>query len=69
MALSLSLQEQGRWTLIADDLHALIDQALAVVADSRNQAAARAFAGYVNSPAGRPIMRRYGFILPGEEAP
>lgn len=67
VALSLSLQEEGRWTLVPEALHAPIDQALAVVAGSRNEAAARAFAAYVNSPAGRAIMQRYGFVLPGEE--
>ena len=67
VALSLSLQEEGRWTLIPEELHAPIDQALAVVTDSRQQAAARALADFINGPAGRPIMRRYGFVLPGEE--
>jgi len=67
VALSLSLQEEGRWTLIPEELHAPIDQALAVVTDSRQQAAARAFADFINGPAGRPIMRHYGFVLPGEE--
>lgn len=66
-ALSLSLQEEGRWTLVPEELHAPIDQALAVVTDSPNQAAARAFADFINGPTGRPIMRHYGFILPGEE--
>ncbi len=66
-ALSLSLQEEGRWTLVPEELHTPIDQALAVVADSSNQDAARAFADFINSPTGRPIMRHYGFFLPGEE--
>jgi len=67
VALSLSLHEEGRWTLVPQELHDPIDQALAVVAGSRNEAAARAFAAFVNGPVGRPIMRKYGFILPGEE--
>jgi molybdate transport system substrate-binding protein len=66
-ALSLSLEVDGQWVLVPEALHAPIDQALAVVTDSRNQAAARAFASFINGPAGRPIMRRYGFVLPGEE--
>lgn len=68
VALSLSLQEEGRWVLVPQELHAPIDQALAVVTGSRNESAARAFVAFVNGPAGRPIMRRYGFVLPGEEA-
>jgi molybdate transport system substrate-binding protein len=49
-ALSLSLEVDGQWVLVPEALHAPIDQALAVVTDSRNQAAARAFAQFVNSP-------------------
>jgi len=73
VALSLSVPAAagsavaGRWTLIPQELHAPIDQALAVVKGSRREAAARAFAAFINGPQGRPIMRKYGFILPGEE--
>lgn len=67
VALSLSVQRPGRWTLIPQELHTPIDQALAVVASSRRHAEARQFAAFVNSPQGREVMRRYGFILPGEE--
>ncbi len=59
--------EPGRWTLIPQELHPPIDQALAVIQDTPHEAAARAFAAFVNGPQGRPIMRKYGFILPGEE--
>ena len=66
-ALSLSLQEEGRWVLVPEELHAPIDQALAVVTGTHNESAARAFAEFINGPRGRPIMRRYGFVLPGAE--
>ena len=33
--------------------------------DERGRSAA--FAAYVNGPKGRPIMRKYGFVLPGEQ--
>jgi molybdate transport system substrate-binding protein len=67
VALSLSLEEEGQWLLVPQHLHAPIDQALAVVKNTRNENTARAFAQFVNSPDGRAIMRRYGFVLPGEE--
>lgn len=60
--------EAGRWSLVPEDLHAPIDQALAVVKGAAHADAARAFAEFVNGPQGRPIMRKYGFVLPGEEA-
>ncbi len=68
VALSLSVTSQGHWILIPEELHTPIDQALAVVADSRRQAQARDFAVFINGPQGRPIMRKYGFVLPGEDA-
>jgi molybdate transport system substrate-binding protein len=73
VALSLSVPaaaaagESGRWTLIPQELHPPIDQALVVIKDTKHAAAARAFAAFVNGPQGRPIMRKYGFVLPGEE--
>lgn len=73
VALSLSVPAAagpdgpGHWTLIPQELHPPIDQALAVIRGTPHEAAARAFAVFVNGPQGREIMRKYGFILPGEE--
>jgi len=73
VALSLSVPaaasagQPGRWTLIPEDLHAPIDQALAVIRGTQHESAARAFAAFVNGSQGRLIMRKYGFVLPGEE--
>lgn len=69
VALSLAIQGDGRWTLIPADQHEPIAQALAVIAGTPHEAEARAFAAFVNSEEGRAVMRRYGFILPGEAAP
>lgn len=66
-ALSLSVQANGRWILIPEHLHKPLDQALAVLKGARLEQEARQFASFVNSATGRPIMRKYGFILPGEE--
>ncbi|NOZ48458.1 MAG: molybdate ABC transporter substrate-binding protein [Chloroflexi bacterium] len=67
MALSLSLDSEGRWTLIPQELHTPLDQAMAIIASASHQAAARRFSDFVNGPAGRAIMRRSGFVLPNEE--
>jgi molybdate transport system substrate-binding protein len=66
IALSLSVQSNGRWLLIPEQLHKPLDQALAVIKGSRSEGEARRFAEFVNSGPGRDTMRRYGFILPGE---
>ncbi len=68
VALSLSVQSTGRWTLIPENLHQPLDQALAVIKGSAHEQQARQFATYINGAQGRPIMRKYGFILPGEES-
>ena len=67
VALSLSVNSKGRWVLISDQMHQPLNQALAVIRSTRHEAEARRFASFVNSTQGRLIMRKYGFILPGEE--
>ena len=67
VALSLSVSSKGRWVLIPDQLHKPLNQTLAVIRSTRHEAEARRFANFINSAQGRPIMRKYGFILPGEE--
>lgn len=66
-ALSLSIQSEGRWILLPEDLHNPLIQALAVIDGTQHEDEARQFALFVNDEAGRDVMRRYGFVLPGEE--
>ena len=68
VALSLSIGSDGRYTLVPAELHKPLNQALAVIKSAPHETAARRFATYINSEAGRAVMRKYGFILPGEEA-
>jgi molybdate transport system substrate-binding protein len=66
VALSLAMvSETGRHTLIDDALHKAIDQAMVVCSKESRDAALR-FTDFVSSEEGRAIMRRYGFLLPGE---
>lgn len=64
VALSLSQQSKGRWVLIPEELHQPIDQGLAVIKSTKNEAAARAFANFVTGPRGREILGKYGFAFP-----
>lgn len=67
VAMSLAVTSDGEWLPIAEGDHAPIDQAMVVCGEDRERLArARAFATFVGSPAGRAIMRHYGFLLPGE---
>lgn len=61
VALSLSKQSNGRWTLIPAELHHPINQGLAVIKDTKNEQAARAFASFVTGPQGQAILAKYGF--------
>ena len=66
VALSIADVPEVTGTLLPAELHEPITQALAVIRSTTNEEAARAFIDFVNSPAGRDIMKRYGFLLPGE---
>ncbi len=67
VALSLSTQSKGRWVLIPAEMHKPLNQALAVIKGAKHEQEARRFAAFVNSAEGRAVMRKYGFVLPGEE--
>ncbi|HTJ45592.1 MAG TPA: molybdate ABC transporter substrate-binding protein, partial [Kofleriaceae bacterium] len=66
VALSLATVTKGGKSLAIDDtMFDPIDQALVVCGDGAI-AAGRDFTAFVASEEGRSIMRRYGFLLPGE---
>jgi len=65
VALSIADAPEVIGTLVPDDLHAPLDQALAVIAGRPYEDAARAFASFVLGPAGREILSRHGFTPPG----
>ena len=55
-----------RWTLVDASLHKPLNQAAAVLKRASNAELAKAFLRFVNGPEGRPVMKRFGFLLPGE---
>jgi molybdate transport system substrate-binding protein len=70
VALSLAITSDGEWTPIPEGLHEPLEQTLVVTAESDEQAGlARAFADFVSGAEGREVMRRHGFLLPGDDAP
>jgi molybdate transport system substrate-binding protein len=69
-ALSLSVPaaaggKPGRYVVVPQELHTPLDQALAVIKGTKNEAAARAFAAFITGPQGREVLRKYGFTVPG----
>ncbi|MEZ4401975.1 MAG: molybdate ABC transporter substrate-binding protein [Kofleriaceae bacterium] len=67
VALSLATVTSGGTSVPVDPaLHDPLEQELVVCGHGPRVAGAQAFAAFVASPAGRAIMRNYGFRLPGE---
>lgn len=67
VALSLAIVTKGgSYVPVEESLYAPIDQALVVCSHGKNREMGRAFADFALSPEGHAIMKRYGFLLPGE---
>lgn len=60
-AYSLVLKEQGKIIQVSDSLHAPIEQALGIVAASKNQASGREFAAFLLTGKGREILHGSGY--------
>jgi molybdate transport system substrate-binding protein len=54
------------WIPIEETLHRPIDQALVVCTRGAQRQGGESFARFVGSEPGRAVMRRHGFLLPGE---
>lgn len=67
VALSLVINDRvNPWFLVDATAHAPINQALIVCTHGKNRAGGEAFARYIGGSEARAIMKRYGFLLPGE---
>ncbi len=66
ISLSVANVPEITWMLIDESLHTPLDQALAVLTDSKNPKLSGDFIAFINGENGRPIMRQYGFLLPDE---
>jgi molybdate transport system substrate-binding protein len=66
LALSVAQVPEVRFTRIDPGLYTPIVQAAAVTARSKHPDLARTFIQFVNGEQSRLIMKRFGFLLPGE---
>ncbi len=66
VALSVANVPGIRSTAIDSALHRPLNQYAVVVTRSARPELGLAFIHFLNGPEGRPIMKRYGFLLPGE---
>jgi molybdate transport system substrate-binding protein len=62
--LSPQVTKLGQYVLIPESLHDPLRQRMALVKGAGETA--RAFYGYLQEPQARAILKRYGFVLPGE---
>ncbi len=67
VGLSLALgAKHGSWAMIDEASYTPIDQSLVVCKHGGNAQGAQRLADFLKAPAGRAILRKYGFLLPGE---
>lgn len=66
LVLSPTMQGKGTWTLIPAEWHEPLEQGYVITRRAANNRLAAEFADYMASEPARAIMRRYGFVLPGE---
>jgi molybdate transport system substrate-binding protein len=66
VALSIANVPEIRAALIDSSLHKPLNQAAAVVKRSPHPELGFAFIQFVNGREGRPIMKKFGFLLPGD---
>jgi molybdenum ABC transporter molybdate-binding protein len=67
--LSLSPGPKGHYAIVPAGCHAPLDLTLAVSRTTKQHAAATAFAAFLEGPIARPILKKYGFLLPEEFRP
>jgi molybdate transport system substrate-binding protein len=67
LVLSPNMQDKGAWTLIPDAWHEPLEQGFAITKRATANPLAKEFAKYITSEPARVVMRRYGFVLPGEK--
>ncbi|GMR04315.1 MAG: molybdate ABC transporter substrate-binding protein [Thermodesulfobacteriota bacterium] len=64
VALSVADVPEVTYTIISPAAHNAIEQAVAVITASKHKSTASDFIDYVKGPAGRPVLKRSGFMLP-----
>lgn len=67
LVLSPTMAGKGAWTLIPAEWHEPLEQGYVILNRATDNPLAHRFADYIESASARAAMRRYGFVLPGEE--
>lgn len=67
VALSIAEAPEVSYVLVGESLYRPLRQTMAVIKGAQAGDLARDFAAFVDGEKGRRLMRRYGFLLPGEK--
>ena len=67
VARSLAESPGLSWQLVDQALHQPLNQTAVVVARSQHPRLALSFISFVQGPGGRGVMKRFGFLIPGED--
>lgn len=66
LALAPTVQPLGHYWVIPQEAHPSIDQGMVMITASKHHDGGRTFLDLFRSPNVKAIMKRYGFVLPGE---
>jgi molybdate transport system substrate-binding protein len=69
LSLVIANRNGGRYLIVPTDAHAPLEQALVVTAKRQRASSAKAFVSLVTGTSGRSVMRKFGFLLPGDPKP
>jgi molybdate transport system substrate-binding protein len=69
LSLVIANRNGGRYVIVPTDAHAPLEQALMVTAKKSRASSAKAFVSLVTGTSGRSVMRKFGFLLPGDPKP
>lgn len=66
LAVAPALKAEGRYWPIPSSAHPKLEQAGVILKGAKSPEGAQAFRTFFCGPEGRTILKRYGFVLPGE---
>ena len=66
LAKAPAMRDKGRYADVPPDSYPRLDQGGVVLTWVQDRAAADAFRGFMTSDEGKALLRRYGFIVPGD---
>ncbi len=69
LSLAIANNNGGRYVVVPAEAHKPLEQTLVVTTKGERSFSAKAFVASVSSTAGRDVMRKYGFLLPGDPKP